>query len=103
MKQFDVISRYRQGESYRHIARELGIDRKAVKALCDRYKEGMDALVSSKSVQEVEDATEQLVLTRSYDSSKRRTRTYTPAVEALCFTIEKYIVLQRKVDNVATQ
>ncbi|WP_172974014.1 helix-turn-helix domain-containing protein [Fundicoccus ignavus] len=82
MKQFDVISRHRQGESYRHIARELGIDRKTVKAICDRYKEGMDALVSSKSEQEVEDATEQLVLTRSYDSSKRRTRTYTPTVEA---------------------
>lgn len=28
------------------------------------FKEGMDALVSSKSEQEVEDATEQLVLTR---------------------------------------
>lgn len=82
MKQFDVISRYRQGESYRHIARELGIDRKTVKAICDRYKKGIDALNSSKSEQEVEEATEQLVLTRSYDSSKRRTRAYTPAVEA---------------------
>ncbi len=82
MKQFDVISRYRQGESYRHIARELGIDRKTVKAICDRYKKGIDALNSSKSEQEVEEATEQLVLTRSYDSSKRRARAYTPAVEA---------------------
>ena len=33
MKHFDDISRYRQGESYRHIARELGIDRKTVKAI----------------------------------------------------------------------
>ena len=82
MKQFDVISRYRQGESKRHIARELGIDRKTVKAICDRYKKGIDALNSSKSEQEVEEATEQLVLTRSYDSSKRRARAYTPAVEA---------------------
>lgn len=63
MKQFDVISRYRQGESYRHIGRELGIDRKTVKTFCDRYNEGMDALVSSKSEQEGEDATEQLILT----------------------------------------
>lgn len=82
MKQFDVISRYRQGESYRHIARELGIDRKTVKAICDRHKKGIDALNSSKSEQEVEEATEQLVLTRSYDSSKRRARAYTPAVES---------------------
>ncbi|XJS11051.1 helix-turn-helix domain-containing protein [Aerococcaceae bacterium WGS1372] len=82
MKQFDVISRYRQGESYRHIARELRIDRKTVKAICVRYKEGMDALDVSRNEQEVEKATEQLVLTRSYDSSKRRTRTYTPEVEA---------------------
>lgn len=82
MKQFDVISRYRQGESKRHIERELGIDRKTVKAICDRYKKGIDALNSSKSEQEVEEATEQLVLTRSYDSSKRRARAYTPAVEA---------------------
>ena len=82
MKQFDVISRYRQGESYRHIARELGIDRKTVKAICVRYKEGMDALDVSRNEHEVEEATEQLVLTRSYDSSKRRTRTYTPEVEA---------------------
>ncbi|MFE0441042.1 helix-turn-helix domain-containing protein [Aerococcus sp. NPDC058936] len=67
MKQFDVISRYRQGESYRHIARELGIYRKTVKAICDRYKKGINALNSSKSEQEVEEATEQLVLTRSYD------------------------------------
>lgn len=51
MKQFDVISRYRQGEPYRQIARELGIDRKTVKAIYDLYKEGIDALGFSKSEQ----------------------------------------------------
>lgn len=81
VKEFEVISRYRQGESYRSIARELGIDRKTVKVICDRYNESMDVLERSRSEQEVEEATEQLVLTRSYDSSNRKTRTFTPEVE----------------------
>lgn len=46
------------------------------------YKEGMEALGDSANGQEVEEATEQLVLNRSYDSSTRRRRTYTPAIDA---------------------
>lgn len=47
MKHFEVISRYRQGESYRHIARELGINRKTVTSICSKYKEGLRALETS--------------------------------------------------------
>ena len=81
MKHFEVISRYRQGESYRHIARELGINRKTVTSICSKYKEGLRALETSTHEKEVEKATEALVLTRSYDSSKRKNRTYTQEVE----------------------
>ncbi|MRI82779.1 helix-turn-helix domain-containing protein [Aerococcaceae bacterium DSM 109653] len=81
MKHFEVISRYRQGESYRHIARELGINRKTVTSICSKYKEGLRALETSTHEKEVEKATEALVLTRSYDSSKRENRTYTQEVE----------------------
>ena len=54
-----------------------------MKAICDRYKKGIDALNSSKSEQEVEEATEQLVLTRSYDSSKRMSLIWEEKVTAL--------------------
>lgn len=81
-KEFEVISRLRKGKSLRQISRELGIDRKTVRNIKNRMVEALENLENATDEKEIEIATEQLVLKRQYDSSNRKTRTYTPEVES---------------------
>lgn len=82
INEFEVISRYRQGESKRSISRKVGINRKTVQRICDRYDEGVIKVNHAENHQQLEKATENLVLKRKYDTSNRKTRTFTPEVES---------------------
>lgn len=81
-KEFEVIHRFRNGESIRKISRDMDIDRKTIRRIRDRYQAGIDALDDAQNEKEIEAATEQLVLERKYDTSNRKKRTFTPEVEA---------------------
>lgn len=81
-KEFEVISRYRRGESKRAISRDMGLDRKTVRRICDRFDKARQKIDAAEDDKALEVATEQLVLKRQYNSTTRTKRTFTPEVEA---------------------
>lgn len=49
-KEFEVISRYRRGESKRAISRAMGIDRKTVRRICDRFDKARQKMDEAEDI-----------------------------------------------------
>lgn len=81
MQEFEIIRRLRKGEKIRAISREMNIDRKTIRRYRDKHEQGLKDLKSAENSKALEEATEQLVLQKEYNSSNRKKRTFTPVVE----------------------
>lgn len=82
MKEFECISLYRKGMNFSQIARELDINRKTVRSIINRHNQLTQQLLDEHPCEPIDSLTEKIVLERKYDSSNRKTRAYTPEVQA---------------------
>lgn len=81
MKQYEIISEYRKGTSFRKIASMLGVDRKTVAKICHEYDQHTKDILSNDDDKKRDIVTEKLVEKRRYSTSKRQPRVFTKEIQ----------------------